>query len=113
MLVAYLIHWLVSSVALFLTAYLVPGFRLRGFGSAMVAAIVVGLANTFVRPFLLFLTFPINLLTLGLFTFVVNGAILKMCAAILRDFEIEGWFSAILGAVILTIVSSLLHFFLL
>ena len=107
-----LLHWLVSATALMITAYLVPGFRVKNFGAALIAAAVIGLANLTVWPLLIFLTLPINILTLGLFTFVVNGIVLKLCAAILRDFEINGWFSAIFGAFILACVGSLLHYIL-
>jgi putative membrane protein len=104
-----IIHWVVSAVALLITAFLVPGFKVKNFSSAMVAAAVIGLVNAVIGPILLFLTFPINLLTLGLFTFVVNGIVLKMCAWMLRDFEITSWGSAIFGAFILAIVRTLLN----
>jgi putative membrane protein len=104
-----LVHWVVSAIALLITAFLVPGFRVKNFGSAMVAAVVIGLANVVVGPILLFLTFPINVLTLGLFTFVVNGIVLKLCAAVLRDFDITSWGSAIFGAFILAVVRTLLN----
>lgn len=103
------LHWLVSGLALLATAYIVPGFRIKNYSSALIAALVIGIAGIIVRPFLLFLAIPINFLTLGLFTFVIDGIILKMCAAILRGFEIVSWTAAILGAVILAIVSALLH----
>ena len=102
-------HLLVSAVALALTAALVPGFRIRGFFGAVVAAFVIGVANSFVRPVLVFLTFPITLLTLGLFLFVVDAIILRLCAGLLPRFEISGWLSAIFGAVILAITSTFLH----
>ena len=103
----YLLHWLVVATALFLTSRIVPGFHLKKFSSALVAAIVLGLANFFIRPFLLALSLPINALTFGLFTFVVNAAVLRLCAAVLSDFKIEGWLSAILGAVIFAVLNSL------
>jgi putative membrane protein len=105
----YIVQWIVSAAALLLTAKVMPGFRIKGFGSALVAAVVIGLANILIWPILIFLTLPINILTLGLFTFVVNGAILKLCAAILKGFEITNWFSAILGAIVLSIVNWLLR----
>lgn len=102
----YLVHWLVVSAALFLTSRIVPGFQLKKFSSAAVAAIVLALANFFVRPFLLFLSLPLNFLTFGLFTFVVNAAVLRLCAAVLKDFVIAGWGSAILGAVIFAVLNA-------
>lgn len=107
-----LIHWIVSALALMITAYLVRGFKIKGFGSALITAVVIGLANIVVTPLLLFLTLPFNILTLGLFTFVVNGAVLKLCAALLPGFAIEGWGSAIFGAIVLAVVGTGLHYFL-
>lgn len=107
-----LLHWAVSALALMLTAYLVKGFKVKSFGSALVAALVIGLANAVIWPILIFLTLPINILTLGLFTFVVNGAVLKICAAVLPGFEIDGWLAAIFGSIILSLVGTLMHYFL-
>lgn len=95
-----------------LTAYLVRGFRVKSFGSALITAIVIGLANVIIWPLLIFLTLPINILTLGLFTFVVNGAVLRICAAILPGFAIETWGAAIFGSIVLSITGTLLHYFL-
>jgi putative membrane protein len=104
------IHWLVSGVALLVTSYVVPGFRVKDFGSALIAAAIIGFINLMIRPLLLFLTFPINVLTLGLFTFVVDGFVLKIAAAILRGFEVRSWFAAIFGAFILSVVGGFLHY---
>ncbi len=95
--------WLVTAATLMVAAYVVPGFRIGSFGTALVAAIVVGLVNAVLRPLLILLTLPINILTLGLFTFVINAALLKLAAAIVPDFEIDGWIPAILGAVVMTL----------
>src|SRR4051812_30735921 len=100
-----ILHWVVSAVALLLTTYVVPGFRVRDFSSALMASVVIGIVNAVIGPFLLFLTLPLNMLTLGLFTFVVNAIVLKICAWLLRDFQITSWLSAIVGAVILSFVS--------
>ena len=102
------LHWILSAVSLMITAYVVPGFKVGSIGSALIAAIVIGFANIVIRPFLLFLTLPLNILTLGLFTFVVNGIVLKLIAALLPGFNIKGWISAIFGAVVLSIVSNLI-----
>ena len=110
--VYYLLHWVVSAGALLITSYVVPGFKVRNFKGALIACVIIGLANVFIRPLLLFLTLPLNILTLGLFTFVVNAVILRICAGVLRDFDIRGWGSAIIGAVVLAFVGAGLHFFL-
>lgn len=107
-----LIHWAVTAVALMITAHLVRGFRVAGFTSALIAAVVIGIANVLIWPVLIFLTLPLNILTLGLFTFVVNGIILKVCAAILPGFKIESWGAAIFGAIVLALVGTLLHYIL-
>ncbi|MGE0526318.1 MAG: phage holin family protein [Bdellovibrionales bacterium] len=105
-------HWIVSGFALGLTALIVPGFRIRGVFTTLVAVLVLGLANMFVRPVLLFLTFPLTILTLGLFIFVVDAIILRLCAAVLKNFEITNWLSAIVGAMILALTSGVLHWML-
>ena len=107
-----LLHWVISATALLITSYVVPGFKVKNFKSALIACVVIGLANVFIRPLLLFLTLPLNIITLGLFTFVVNAIVLRICAGILRDFDIKGWTSAIIGAVVLAFVGTGLHFFL-
>lgn len=106
----YLVHWLVTGLALLVTAKIVPGFRVNSFKDALIAAIVIGIANIILWPLLILLTLPLNILTLGLFTFVVNGAILKLCAALLDGFDIRGWFAAIIGAIVLSLVNLVLHY---
>lgn len=102
-----LIVWVLSAFCLYVTAVIVPGFRIKGFGAALISAAVVGLFNALIRPILLFLTFPINIVTLGLFTFVVNAIILRLAAGLLKGFDIEGWLPAILGAIVLVIIQAL------
>ena len=107
-----ILHWVISALALMITAYIVRGFKVKSFVAALIAAVVIGLANVVIWPILIFLTLPINILTLGLFTFVVNGMVLKICAAVLPGFEIDSWFAAIIGAIILSVVGTGLHYFL-
>ncbi len=102
-------QWLLSSAVLVIVAYVVPGFRINSFGTAMIASLVVGLLNILIRPALLFLSIPINFLTLGFFTFVINAIILRLAAGLLSGFEISGWISAILGAIVLSIVNYLFY----
>ena len=105
-------HWVVSGLALAITAAIVPGFRVRGFFAALVATFLIGLANYLVWPILFFFTLPFTIITLGLFVFVVDAIILRLVAALMKDFEITGWLSAIAGAVILSLMSSALHYLL-
>lgn len=96
--------WLLCSVAIYLTAAITPGFKLKGFSAAMIASIVIGLLNMFIRPVLFFLTLPINILTLGLFTIVLNAIVLRLSAGLLKGFDISGWLPAIIGAIVLALV---------
>jgi putative membrane protein len=107
-----LVQWFVAAIALLLTGAMIPGFRLRGAGAAFVAAFVIGLANVLIRPLLLFLTLPLNLLTFGLFTWVVNAIVLKICAALTPGFEIRSWWSAIFGAISLSLITTLMVYIL-
>lgn len=103
-----LIGWLLNAVALLITAYLVPGIHVDAFSAALLAAIVLGLVNTFIRPILLLLTAPINLLTLGLFTFVVNAVLLMLVSGIVPGMAIDSFSWALLAAVVLSFVSTVL-----
>jgi putative membrane protein len=107
----WLINWLLSALALYLVAQIIPGIQLRGFGSALIATIVIGLVNEILGPVLRFLTFPLTILTLGLFRLVVNGLLLKIAAAFAPGFRIDGCLAAILGSLVLTILNMILYSF--
>lgn len=106
---SYLVHWIASSLAVMLTAYLVPGFRVDSFLAALMAALVIGFVNMFIWPLLVFLTLPLTLLTFGLFLLVVNGLSLKIAAALTPGFSIKGIFPAIMGAIVLSIIGYLVR----
>ncbi|MEH1874220.1 phage holin family protein [Nostoc sp.] len=110
----FLLTWLGTAVALFLTANIVPGFFIKNFLTALIAALVIGLVNAFVRPILQILTFPITLLTFGLFTLVINALTLWLASALTpgSGFEIHGFLPALLGSIVLAIVSSIINYFL-
>jgi putative membrane protein len=103
--------WFLTSLTLLITSYVVPGFQVKGLSGALWASLIIGILNIFLRPILLILTLPVNILTLGLFTFVVNAIVLKIAASMLSGFEINGWLPAIFGAVILAIVQAVLFSF--
>lgn len=103
-----LIQWLLASITVILTAYFVPGFIVSGFLGALIASLVIGLMNALVRPVLLFITFPINFLTLGLFTWIVNAATLRIAAAFTPGFAIQGWKAAIIGALVIALITTLI-----
>jgi putative membrane protein len=103
-----IVRWLVNALALFLTAAVVKGIRIDGLGAGALAALVLGIVNAVIRPVLLLLTLPINVVTLGLFTFVVNAVMLLLVAAVVKGFSVSGFGSALLGSVVLSVVSGLL-----
>lgn len=105
-----LVSLLLNTLALIITAYLLQnyGFQISDFQSALLAAIVLGLVNTFVKPILMFLTFPLTIVTLGLFMFVINAIMLFLTSFFVRGLTINGWLPAILGAIVLSVVSTIL-----
>ena len=103
-----LISLLLNTLALIITAYIVPGIHVDAFTSALLAAIVLGIINTFIKPVLLLLTLPLTFLTLGLFVFVVNAIVLRLTTVFVSGFTVDGWLPAILGAIVLSIASTVL-----
>lgn len=110
----FLLTWLGTAVALVITANIVPGFTIKNFTAALVTAVVIGLVNAFIRPILSFLAFPITLLTFGLFTFVLNAVTLLLASFFTprNMFEIQNFGAALLGSIVLAIVSSVINYFL-
>jgi len=106
-----LLRWLILTLAIMVAAYLFPGIHVSGFGSALFAALVLGILNAFFRPILLILTLPINVLTLGLFTFVINALLLMMTSGIIGGLVVAGFGSALFGSLIISVVSWLLSSF--
>ena len=100
---------LVTALALMATAYIVPGFTVQSFGIAIVAALVLGLVNAVIRPLMLLLTLPINILTLGLFTWVINALMIGLAAFFVGGFAVSGFLPALLGSLVVSLVSSLLN----
>jgi putative membrane protein len=103
-----LLVWLINALALIAVAYLMPSITVASFGAALVAALVLGLINAVVRPILVLLTLPVTLLTLGLFIFVLNGLLFWMVGTWLEGFEVGGFWSGVLGAILFSVVSWLL-----
>ncbi len=101
----FIISLLISALVIMVAAYLVPGARISSFWTALVVALVLGVINFFLRPLLLALTLPINVLTLGLFTFVINALILMLAATIVPGFRIDSFWWALLLAVVLAILN--------
>lgn len=107
---ATLANWILSALAILLVAKFVPGFRVESFLTALAVALVLGIINAFIKPVLLILTLPINILTLGLFTFVINAVILLGIARFVPGFTITGFVPALVGAIILWLISTVVHF---
>lgn len=105
---ALLARLLINTLALIITTWIVPGFEINGVWTAVLAAIVLGVVNTFIRPLMLLITLPFNIITLGLFTFVINALMLWMTAYFVRGVHINDWLSAILGAIVLSVTSTVL-----
>ncbi len=99
-----LLRWLISALAVMLVAYLVPGITVTSFISALLVALVLGFANAFVRPILVFLTLPITILSLGLFVLVINALLFMLTAYFVPGFSVTGFGPALLGSIVLAII---------
>ncbi len=105
-----LAKWVLNAFALWIVSNVMSGISVSGTLAVFVAAAVIGLVNALLRPILIFLTIPIQILTLGLFTFVINGALLWLASVLVPGFEVHGFWTAVFGAIFLSIVSSLLNY---
>jgi putative membrane protein len=100
-----LAHWVLSALCLLLVARFVPGFFVMGFGTALIAAVVIGLVNGTVGMFLKIVTFPLTILTFGLFWLLINALMLKLAALIVPGFEVHGLWPAFYGGLILSLLN--------
>jgi putative membrane protein len=100
-----LAHWILSALCLLLVANFVPGFSVRGFGTALIAAVVIGLVNGTIGALLKLLTFPLTILTFGIFWLLINALMLKLAAVFVPGFEVRGLWPAFWGGVILSILN--------
>jgi putative membrane protein len=103
-----LINWLLSALSLVIVANVIPGFQLSGFAAALIASIVIGFVNGTLGFLLKIVTFPLTIITLGIFWFVINALMLKVAAALVPGFRIDGFLPAFLGAIVLTLVNMVL-----
>jgi putative membrane protein len=104
-----LLNWVLSALAVWIVSQVVPGFHVNGPMAALIAALAIGFINATIGLLLKVLTFPLTILTLGLFWFVINALMLKLAAALVPGFEVRGFLAAFIGAIVLSVVSSLLH----
>ena len=106
-----LVRWLILTAAIIAASYLIEGIQVAGFFSAFFTAAILGILNAFFRPLLIILTLPINIMTLGLFTFVINALMLMMASGVISGFEVHGFWSAVFGSLVISIVSWFLSSF--
>jgi putative membrane protein len=104
-----IIKWLLSAVALLAVAYLYPGVQVASFGSALIAAAVIGLLNMIVRPVLVVLTLPVTIVTLGLFLFVINALLFWAASGLLGGFHVNGFIAALIGSLIYSLLGLLIE----
>ncbi len=103
----FVVRWLINAVALYLTTLVVKGVRVPDFGAALLAALVLGIVNAVIRPVALILTLPLNIVTLGAFTFVVNAGMLYLVSKV-TALRLDSFWAAFLGAIVLSVVSAVL-----
>lgn len=103
-----LVTWFITSLVILIIAYVLPGVMIDSFFAALVTAVILGLVNAFLKPILIFLTLPINILTLGLFVLVINAGLILLTAAIVPGFQVDGFLWALLFGIVLSITSAFL-----
>jgi putative membrane protein len=106
-----LLRWLVLTAAVLTACWLLEGIRVNGIFPALLAAALLGILNAVFRPILILLTLPVNILTLGLFTFVINAMMLMIVSAVIPGFDIRGFWTAVFGALIIGAASGVLNIF--
>ncbi len=108
---AFLLRWLVTTIAVLVAERLLPGIRCDGWGPLLGASLLLGIINAFVRPVLLLLSLPFIIVTMGLFIFVVNALLLLLVSKIIPPFQVDGFWTAFFGAIIISLVSWVLSSF--
>ena len=104
-----LLRWIILTVAILMTSLLMDGIQVGGFFSAFFTAALLGMLNAFFRPVLIILTLPINILSMGLFTFVINALLLMMASGVIPGFDVAGFWSAVFGSMIIGLISFILN----
>lgn len=103
------VRWIALTFAVLLTSLLIDGIQVSGFLSAFFAAALLGILNAFFRPILIILTLPINILTMGLFTFIINAMLLMMASGVIPGFNVEGFWAAVFGSMVIGLISWILN----
>jgi len=110
--IGFLLHLILTAALILLVANLVRGIEVGGWGTALLAALILGLVNAVVRPLMVFLTFPLTIFTLGLFLFVINALMLLLVSALVPGMRVQGFGPALVGSFLLTVLNMLIAFFL-
>ena len=100
----WILRWILFALAVMFTAWLIPGISVDGFWSALWVCVILGIINVFIKPLIFLISLPINILTLGLFGFVINALLLLLAGHITPGFSVEGFWSALLGSIVLSIL---------
>jgi putative membrane protein len=106
---ALMLKWLLMAASVVIAAYFIPGVMVKSFFSALFVALFLGIVNTLIRPVLILITLPINIMTLGLFTFVINAALVLLASSVIKGFEVSGFWTAMFFSVVLSVVNYVLH----
>jgi putative membrane protein len=104
-----LLNWLISAIVIFVMAYVLPGVHIESFTTALAVAVVLGILNVVIKPILFVLTLPVTLLTLGLFTFVINALLIILTSKIVPGFIVDGFWWAMLYSILISVVSAFLR----
>lgn len=104
-----LAYILINGIAVFITANILPGIKVDSFITALLVAVVLGVINTFIKPLFILLTLPINILTLGLFTFVINAGMVLLTSSLVTGFYVESFLWALLFSIVISVISGLLN----
>lgn len=103
------VRWMVNAIALYIVTRILPGIQVADFLSALIAVLVIGLVNALIKPILVLLTLPITILTFGLFALVINALMLMLAGNLTPGFQVDGFGTAFLGSILLSIISTILH----
>ena len=106
------VRWLSSALSVYFTAALIPGIRVKSFIWALIAALIIGFLNTIIKPILQFFSFPLLIITLGLFSLVINAFLLWSAGAILQGFEVDGFWPALWGSIVISISNAFIFWLL-
>lgn len=103
------VAWFISAVSLLIVGHIIPGFEVQSFGSALIAAVIIGLINATIGLFLKIITIPLSILTFGIFLLVINALMLMFASSVLSGFTVSGFWAAFFGAIVLAIVNMIIR----